>query len=573
MKHTVAVADALAAAVARHGVTTMFGQSLPSAFFLAAEKIGLRQICYRTENAGGAMADGYARISRTATVVGAQNGPAATLLVAPLAEALKASIPVVAFVQDVPATARDRNAFQELDHIALFNGCSKWVRQLNDPARVDDYVDMAFTAATSGRPGPAVLLLPKDLLVEPAQAAPVGSARMARLGGFPLDRPRPSHDSIRQAAQLLATANRPLVVAGGGVHLSGAAALVAELQETAGVPIATTNMGKGAVDETHPLSVGVIGNAMGHYSRSGPLRDLVGSSDVIMLIGSRSNENGTDSWRLLPGDAIYIHIDLEPLEVGRNYESVRVVGDARAALSDLIDELEELDLTRRDQTRPSFEAAIAAGRAVHTERMTELITTDYDASRPEALMRELDAVLPPEAVVVADASYSTLWMSGYLTARRVGQRFLSPRGLAGLGWGLPMALGAKAAQPDNPVVCLAGDGGFAHVWAELETAVREQLAVTVILFNNSILGFQKHAELFAFDTYTAAIDFCPVDHAAIARAIGAEGVRVHDVAQFRPALVKALESRTVTVIEVMVAADAYPPITAWEGHEARLVGH
>ena len=148
------VADALAGALARHGVSSVFGQSLPSALFLATPKAGIRQIAYRTENAGGAMADGFARISGRIGVVAAQNGPAATLLVPPMAEALKASVPLLALVQDVPTGNRDRNAFQEFDHRTLFASCTKWVRSLDDPARVDEYVDAAMTAACSSRPGP-----------------------------------------------------------------------------------------------------------------------------------------------------------------------------------------------------------------------------------------------------------------------------------------------------------------------------------------------------------------------------------------------------------------------------------
>src|SRR5918997_1665339 len=162
------VAEVLAASLKRHGVEVLFSQSLPSAAVLAAEDAGLRQYTYRTENAGGAMADGYARISRKVGVVTAQNGPAATLLVAPLAEALKASIPVLALVQEVTRDNFDRNAFQELDHIRMFEPVAKWVRRLDRADRLDDYVDMAFTAAASGRPGPAVLLVPADLLTEAA---------------------------------------------------------------------------------------------------------------------------------------------------------------------------------------------------------------------------------------------------------------------------------------------------------------------------------------------------------------------------------------------------------------------
>ena len=556
------VAEALARALRRHGITEVFGQSLPSAFFLAAPGQGIRQISYRTENAGGAMADGYARASNRVTVVGAQNGPAATLLVPPFAEAYKASVPVVGFVQEVALSGRDRNAFQELDHFELFRGVTKWVRQLTDPARVDDYVDMAITAATTGRPGPAVLLLPKDVLIAPVPEAGE-PRRTTELGRFPLDRTRPEGSVVARAADLLAAAERPLIIAGGGIHLSDAAAELGALQESAALPVATTTMGKGAVDERHPLSVGVIGSFMGPASPAHHLRDLVTSADVILLAGTRTNENGTDGWRLLPPQATYLSIDVDGAEVNRNYDAVRLVGDARLALADLSEELGRRDLSRRGAARDGLAAAIAAGRAEYARDAAPLLTAEQSPLRPERVMAELDSLLGDDAIVVADASYSTIWLACHLRARRAGQRFISPRGLAGLGWGLPLALGAKAARPDAPVVCIAGDGGLAHVWAELETAVRERLAVTVIVLNNSILGFQKHAELFNFGAHTSAIDFAPVDHAAIARAVGADGLRVETASDIRPALEKALVAGTVTLLDVLTDPDACPPITAW----------
>jgi acetolactate synthase-1/2/3 large subunit len=567
------VAEALARALRRHGITEVFGQSLPSAFFLAAPSQGIRQISYRTENAGGAMADGYARASNRVTVVGAQNGPAATLLVPPFAEALKASVPVVGFVQDVAGAGRDRNAFQELDHFELFRGVTKWVRQLTDPARVDDYVDMALTAATTGRPGPAVLLLPKDVLIAPVPDSAAGPTRRTTvLGHFPLDRTRPDGAAVAHAADLLTAAQSPLVIAGGGIHLSDASAALGELQEAASLPVATTTMGKGAVDERHPLSVGVTGSFMGPSSPAHHLRDLVTSADVILLAGTRTNENGTDGWRLLPPTATCISIDVDGTEVNRNYDAVRLVGDARLALQDLRQELSHRDLSRRAAARGGVETAIAAGRAGYARDAAALLTCERSPLRPERVMAELDGLLPDDAIVVADASYATIWMACHLRARRAGQRFISPRGLAGLGWGLPLALGAKAARPNAPVVCIAGDGGLAHVWAELETAVRERLAVTVIVLNNSILGFQKHAELYNFGAHTSAIDFAPVDHAAIARAVGAVGLRVETAADLRPALDKALTSAAVTLLDVRTDPDAYPPITAWAGHEDVLLG-
>lgn len=209
-------AHVFAQALRRHGVEVIFGQSIPSALFLAAPPYGIRQIGYRTENAGAALADAYARVSHKVAVVTAQNGPAATLLVPGLAEALKASVPIVAIVQDMHRRQTDKNAFQEPDHLELFKGCAKWIRRVSEVSRIDDYVDMAFTAAASGRHGPAVLIAPIDLFSE-----------------------TPPADG--------------------------------------------------------PERVGVVGYFMGTRSRTRHMRALVEEAHVILLVGNRTNQNGTDS--------------------------------------------------------------------------------------------------------------------------------------------------------------------------------------------------------------------------------------------------------------------------------------
>ena len=180
-------------------------------------------------------------------------------------------------------------------------------------------------------------------------------------------------------------------------------------------------------------------------------------------------------------------------------------------------------------------------------------------------MRDLGKVLGPTDIVVADASYASIWTTNYLTARAPGMRFLAPRGLAGLGWGLPMALGAKLAAPARQVHCLVGDGGFAHVWSELETSRRHSLPVTVTVLNNQILGYQKHAEDVLFGAHTTAVDFQPVDHAAIARACGVNGVRVENPTDYAEALAEATAAPVTTVIDVIVDPEAYPPISSFEG--------
>lgn len=551
------VSHAIVRALKRHGVELTFGQSLPSMLHLAAEQAGMKQIAYRTENAGGYMADAYARLTGKPAIVTAQNGPAAALLVAPLAEAFKASIPVIALVQDVSRLQQDKNAFQDLDHIGMFASVTKWVRRVGDASRVDDYVDQAFAIACSGRPGPVVLLLPSDLLVEPAAL----SNRQANLGYFPLDPTVASASAIAQVAQLLAQADRPLVIAGGGVHLSGACSALTQLMETAHLPVATTVMGKGSVDEQHPLAVGVVGYFMGPNSATRYQRKLVSDADVVLLIGNRTNQNGTDSWQLYPKNAHFIHLDIDGAEVGRNYEATRLVGDARLTLEALTQALSQHVLTKRLAARPLVQASIQAARQGYIKESAAVRLSEQQPIRPERIMHELQQRLTPDSVVVADASYSSIWIANCLTALKSGMRFITPRGLAGLGWGFPMALGAKVAKPDAEIFCLVGDGGFGHVWSELETARRMGIKVTLILLNNGILGYQKHAENVKFGDHTSAVNFYPVDHAAIARSCGCAGVRVSDPAQLGRALDEARLSEVTTLIEVITDENAFPPIT------------
>jgi len=559
---TQTVAQRIAQALERHGVDVIFAQSLPTAVILAAEALGIRQIAYRQENMGGAMADGYARKSGRIAVVAAQNGPAATLLVPPLAEALKASVSIVALVQEVERHQFDRNAFQELDHLALFQSCAKWVRRLMTVDRADDYIDAAFVAAGSGRPGPAVLLLPADLLRELAPEPTF--RRRARCSQWPIDRPRPDDESIGVAADLIAQARAPMIFAGGGVLSSGAAAAVAHLQEHLHLPVVTTQMGKGSVDERHPLSAGVLSALTGPRSLGRYTRSMLAEADVILLLGTRTNQNGTDSWRSIPASARIIHVDIDPNEIGRNYEAVRLTGDVAETVRALSHALSRRDLSLRKAQRGVVEERIGAAKAAFAAERGALLKSDTSPVRPERIMHDLNSCLTPDTTVVADASYSSMWIAGELVCQATGMRFLSPRGLAGLGWGLPLAIGAKLAAPSRPVVAIVGDGGFAHSWAELETLVRHEIAVAVVVLNNGVLGFQKDAETVKFGRYTSACHFAPVDHAAIARACGCRSVRVESAGSVLPALTAALRSDEPWLIDVLTDPDAFPPLSLFE---------
>ena len=551
-----------ARALKRHGVEFLFGQSNPPGITLAAGDLGIQQIGYRQENAGTYMADGYARVTGKVPVVTAQNGPAATLLVPGLAECLSASVPIVALVQDVGPSTVDRNAFQELDQVELFKGVSKWTRRVTSADRIEDYVDMAFTAAASGRPGPAVLLVSMDLLGEREERAVSG--RAASLGVYPLDRVQPTQQAIDHAAALLASARAPIVYAGGGVIGSGAQRSLRALQQLAHLPVATSTMGKGSVDETHPLSMGIIGYYMATRGMAKYMKPMVTEADVILLIGNRTNQNGTDSWKLLPREAKYIHIDIDPLEIGRNYEATRLVGDAKVTLEALGAAMSRQDLSQRQAARAGIESVIANAKAKHREEVVAVTESDKSPVRPERVMAELEKQLADDHIIVADASFSSIWIANYLVAKG-NRRFITPRGQAGLGWGFPLAMGARLAAPSRPVVCVVGDGGFGHVWAELETTRRHGIKVVVVVMNNSVLGYQKHAEDAGLGRHTNVCDFSPVDHAAIAIACGVKGIRVEHPAEIEEALRQAMANDLTTVVDVIADPNAMPPVAAFAG--------
>ena len=250
------------------------------------------------------------------------------------------------------------------------------------------------------------------------------------------------------------------------------------------------------------------------------------------------------------------------MEIGRNYEALRLLGDAQLTLTALREAMLKLDLAPRQAARAEVAAQIAAAITDWRRLIAGVTTRDGGPVRPERVMAELEQRLEHSAIVCSDASYSSNWIITYLTAKRAGQRFLTPRGLAGLGWGLPLAIGAQVAAPDARVVCVCGDGGFGHAWAELETLRRLQLPLTLIVLNNGILGFQKHAEDALLGEHTIACDFADVDHAAIARACGVRAVRVERGQDVGPALDAAFASNQPNLIEVLTDPSAKPPLTS-----------
>jgi len=551
-------AERVAIALKRHGVEHIFGMSNPVTIVLACEAAGIKQIGYRQENAGSYMTSGYALATGKIPVITGQGGPAAVLLNAGFAESLKASHPVVAILQELAVSYLDRNAFQEIDMEKLFLGTTKWVKRILSEDRIEDYLDMAFNIAGSGRPGPAVLLCPNNIFEDPEPHA-VPAHRNMSLGTYPLDRSMAEPVRIAAAAAMLARAERPLVVAGGGVISSQAQQELRAIQEECALPVATTIMGKGAVDELHPLSIGPIGYVMGKRSWTEHLKPMVQSADVILLVGTRTNSNGTDNWTLLPTDAKYIHIDIDPAEIGRNYESLRLCGDAKLTLAKLKEDLLRQDLSLRKSRRAMIEQQIAAAHRQYEAGSRDVRLSAAVPLRVERLLDSLDKKLDQDHIIIGDASFATCWILNYIRAIG-GRKFIFPRGLAGLSWGFPMAIGAQLGQPAKKVFCLCGDGSFGYVWSELEMCCRYGINVVVMVMNNSVLGYQKWWEVARFGTYTSAMDMGFVDHAAIAQACGVKGIRVERPEQIEAALDEAFATNGPVLLDCLVYDNCIAPI-------------
>jgi acetolactate synthase-1/2/3 large subunit len=562
-------AKRFAMALKKNGVTHIYGQSNPPTIMVACMEEGIRQMSFRQENTGSYMAHGYAVTAKKAGIVAAQSGPAATLLVPGLAECLKAGHPVIAIVEEVNANERDKNSFQELDQENMFMPVAKWVRTVPSQERIEDYVDMAFMAATSGKPGPAVILCPINIFWDMTEY-PVPNHRVKNLGTYPLDRFTADNKLIAEAAKMIAEAENPIIYAGGGVISSGAQEELREIQERFSIPVASSTMGKGAVDEKHFLSMGPIGYYMGKRGYSKFLKPMVTESDLVVLIGNRTNKNGTDGWTLLPKNAKYIHIDIDPMEIGRNYEAMRLLGDAKYTIAALIKELEKIDTSKRASRRAGLEKTIKSGLDAHFEEIRDVVGQNIKPIRIEDFLCEADKHFDDDHIIVADASLSSVWVANYTTATKQ-RKHIFPRGIAGLGWGMGLAMGAATAAPDRKVFCLAGDGGFGHAWVEMEAAKKEGLKVVMAVINNEVLGYQALAEEALFGNHTNATELMAVDHAKIAEACGWKGITLSDPQKMPEVIEEAFNYDGCVLIDIITEPVCVAPLPFMENIDGKSI--
>lgn len=549
------------------GVKSAFGvpggQTAPFYHAMAERSDEFRHVLVRDERSGSFAADAYARVHGTVGVCDATVGPGATNLVSGLVEARSSSIPVLAVIADIPLAWEHRrhlgSASQGYDQRGFLAACVKWYGRVSTPDSIDDVARYALQVATSNRPGPAVLEIPDDVFSSEVAVTGAGKAASA---AYPRTRVGADPAAIDRAVQVLREARKPLLFVGGGAQISGAHDEVKALAEHLGIPVATTISGKGIIAETHPLAVGITG------SFGVPVaNDVLEEADCVLVVGAKLGQAATLGWDLPAVETPSIHLDLDAEEIGRNLpDSLALHADAKLGLAQLREALGD--------TPVGFDWDLDGIKARADEWWDGEIDykrpTEGDAIKPQDVIRELAQHLGPDDTVVTDASLASGWVGSRWRTQEPGRRVLAPRGLAGLGWGLPAAIGCAFARSDlgqtGRTVCLAGDGGWGYSLSEIETLARFNMPVVSIVLNNSVLGWNKHVAMRRYPDAVVSQDFSDANYADAARALGAQAWRVADPADLGEAIAKAFAvSDAPTVIEVISSEFETPVLKSMSG--------
>ncbi len=519
----------------------------------------ITHVLARDERSAAFMADVYARVSFCPGVCEGPSGAGATYLAAGLAEPHASSIPVIALNSDTPLSKENRNVLTTLDQPALFAPITKWSTLVKQANRIPDVMRQAFRIATSGRPGAVQVTLPMDVLADEADGLSLHAEEPCK--SYPAYRTRPDPATVKRAADLLLQARRPVVVAGGGAVTSGAWAELTALAEALGAPVGTSICGKGAIAEDHPLSLGVVGsNGRRPYANA-----VLQAADLILYVGCKTDSVTTAGWTLPPltTDQTILHLDVDPVEVGRNYATaVGLVGDARLGLADLLAAVRAQGVQPRPNPLADLDDEVSAFWA-DFEAKAAATTIPI---KPQRVIQTLARLLPAASIVVADAGTPTPFTAAYLRSA-AGRRVIIPRGYGGLGYAIPGVLGAKLARPQATVVGLMGDGSFGMSVGELETIARLGLPVTIVQFNNACFGWIKVSQELLQDGRCFGVDFsADTDHAGIARGFGLRGVRVEKPQEVEPVLREALSANCPTFVDIVTECETteLPPVEKFQ---------
>ncbi len=530
----------------------MFGmggfQLLP--FYDAARRLGLDHHLINDERAGVFAADAYAKVSGRVGLADATLGPGATNLVTGLVEALNAGTPLVVLVGDAHREHATKNMTQEARQIEILRPAVKELIRVEHVSRIPEAMRRAFAVATVGRPGPVVVDGPEDIC-----HGSFGFAEDAFKGNpaheaVPSLRCRPDAVSVERAAALIAAAERPLVLAGGGVHLSGASGALTALAHGFGIPVAHTMSGKGAIACLDPLSAGLFGR----YDRIA--NTLIEEADLLLVVGCKLGEIATKRYTVPSRGKRIIHLEIVAEEIGRTAEpEIALWGDALSGIEDLRTAMSR-DAGAILACRRGYCAEVARRMAQWRESANERYNSDEVPVSMGRIMGDLNRLMPADGLLIADGGFAAHWGGLLYDTKRAGRGFVPDRGFASIGYGLPGAIGAALAAPGRKVVSLTGDGGFNMMLGELETARRMQLDFTIIVVNNAASGYVKALQhlMYGAGSYHAS-DLAETNYAKVATALGCAGIRVEAPGEFGPALRQAFAMNGPVVLDVVVTRD------------------
>jgi acetolactate synthase-1/2/3 large subunit len=520
----------------------------------------LRHILVRHEQSAAHMADGYARIKRRAGVCFATSGPGATNLITGIATAYADSSPLIAVTGQVPLAMIGKDAFQETDIIGVANPCTKYAFQPTTASEIPESVKKAFYIAESGRPGPVLIDIPKD--VQQA-TADMKFPELIKVRGY-----NPIVDAdlsqVGKAVEILLKAERPIIMAGGGVILSGAFSELQALAELLMTPVVTTFKGKGAFPENHPLAMGPIG-MHGHAEAN----KIIVEADCILAVGARFSDRSIGRFDEFGKGMNIIHMDVDPAEIGKNKSvDVAVIGDVKSSLRTLVKMLPR-KMVKKDTENPWL------------KRQKELIgyyaetLKDYPRDlTAKKTLKKLREILPANAIATTEVGQCQMWTSLHFDVISPGT-FFSSTGLGTMGFGFPASIGAKAARPEVPVVDIAGDGSFNMTENSLAVSVLDNLPVIVFLMNNYMLGMvAQWQRTFYNRRYMGVHQHNLPDYAKIAEAYGAQGIKVQSSQELEKAIKSALKTEVATVIDIPIdpEEDVYPFVAPGTGLKDMITG-
>jgi acetolactate synthase-1/2/3 large subunit len=561
MRFTGRGADLVVECLVRAGIQRLFGVPGDTGVVLYDalyhRTADITHVLARDERHAAAMADGYARASNTVGVVEVSSGGGTTYAVGGLGEAFASSVPVLLVTSDIHTASRGTGALTEIDQEALFTAVTKWRTTVADAADIPAALATALEEITTGRPAPAAVIIPEDVLDQPVTVPVADLARFAGAARVPRVRPAAADADLDEAARLLDAAQAPAILAGSGVHLSRATASLRALSDRAGVPVATTIHGKGAIADDSPWSIGIAGNNGG----ADHVNAYLAEADVVLLVGTRANATDTNGYTGPRRDgATVIGIDIDPARAGRNYPGAHVLaGDA-------------------DQVLAALAARVAQGPPERTARLRERLDGDrarWSAAATQPGRVAAGQLLPAEVIrlaqelmgpvsVVADPGTPTPNVAAHWRCPSAGRSVLVPRGHGPMGYAIPAAIGVAFAT-GQPVLALTADGSFNMSCGELETVARFNLPIVFVQFTNHSMGWIKMLQHLYSGRRYFGVDPGTVDAAAVARASGVHGLHATELAEVKAAIDDALRTRRPVYIDIDVPhmIDHTPPVPAW----------